>query len=201
MDDETRHEDHRPHHRADRSTARQHPRTWWMRACRMDRESTRSFRPSPWWDRWSRCGSSLCLRLRSRILIAFGTATGEMFEFLKACVEARLNIFVSGGTGSGKTTTLNVMSSFIPSDERIVTIEDAAELQLARTLWCDSRRGRRTSRPGRDSDPRARQNCAAHAPRPDRGRRGPRRRGSRHAPGNEHRPRWLDVDRACQQPA
>ena len=53
-----------------------------------------------------------------------------MFEFLRACVEARLNIFVSGGTGSGKTTTLNVLSSFIPNDERIVTIEDAAELQL-----------------------------------------------------------------------
>jgi pilus assembly protein CpaF len=50
--------------------------------------------------------------------------------FLEACVKARLNIFVSGGTGSGKTTTLNVLSSFIPSDERIVTIEDAAELQL-----------------------------------------------------------------------
>ncbi len=63
-------------------------------------------------------------------LIRFGTATPEMFDFLKACVEARLNIFVSGGTGSGKTTTLNVMSSFIPNDERIVTIEDAAELQL-----------------------------------------------------------------------
>ncbi len=63
-------------------------------------------------------------------LIRFGTATAEMFEFLKACVEARLNIFVSGGTGSGKTTTLNVMSSFIPEDERIITIEDAAELQL-----------------------------------------------------------------------
>jgi pilus assembly protein CpaF len=63
-------------------------------------------------------------------LIAFGTATPEMFDFLKACVEARLNIFVSGGTGSGKTTTLNVISSFIPSDERIITIEDAAELQL-----------------------------------------------------------------------
>jgi pilus assembly protein CpaF len=63
-------------------------------------------------------------------LIGFGTATAEMFEFLKACVEARLNIFVSGGTGSGKTTTLNVLSSFIPEDERIVTIEDAAELQL-----------------------------------------------------------------------
>ena len=63
-------------------------------------------------------------------LIGFGTATAEMFEFLKACVEARLNLFVSGGTGSGKTTTLNVLSSFIPEDERIVTIEDAAELQL-----------------------------------------------------------------------
>ena len=63
-------------------------------------------------------------------LIRFGTATPEMFDFLKACVEARLNIFVAGGTGSGKTTMLNILSSFIPSDERIVTIEDAAELQL-----------------------------------------------------------------------
>src|SRR3982751_1483775 len=63
-------------------------------------------------------------------LIRFGTATADMFDFLRACVEARLNIFVSGGTGSGKTTTLNVLSSFIPNDERIVTIEDAAELQL-----------------------------------------------------------------------
>jgi pilus assembly protein CpaF len=62
--------------------------------------------------------------------IRFGTATAEMFDFLRACVEARLNVFVSGGTGSGKTTTLNVLSSFIPQDERIVTIEDAAELQL-----------------------------------------------------------------------
>ncbi len=63
-------------------------------------------------------------------LIRFGTSTAEMFEFLEACVKARLNVFVSGGTGSGKTTTLNVLSSFIPDDERIVTIEDAAELQL-----------------------------------------------------------------------
>jgi len=63
-------------------------------------------------------------------LVRFGTSTPDMFEFLKACVEARLNIFVSGGTGSGKTTFLNVLSSFIPNDERIVTIEDAAELQL-----------------------------------------------------------------------
>src|SRR5439155_3317931 len=63
-------------------------------------------------------------------LFRFGTATPEMFEFLRVCIEARLNLFVSGGTGSGKTTTLNVLSSFIPNDERIVTIEDAAELQL-----------------------------------------------------------------------
>jgi pilus assembly protein CpaF len=63
-------------------------------------------------------------------LVRFGTATPEMFEFLEACVKARLNIFVSGGTGSGKTTMLNILSSFIPNDERIVTIEDAAELQL-----------------------------------------------------------------------
>lgn len=64
-------------------------------------------------------------------LVNFGTMTPEVAMLLKACVEARLNIVVSGGTGSGKTTTLNVISSFIPEDERIVTIEDAAELQLA----------------------------------------------------------------------
>jgi pilus assembly protein CpaF len=63
-------------------------------------------------------------------LVRFGTFTAEMATFLKACVEARLNILVSGGTGSGKTTMLNVLSSFIPDDERIVTIENAAELQL-----------------------------------------------------------------------
>jgi pilus assembly protein CpaF len=54
----------------------------------------------------------------------------EMAELLQACVRARLNIIVSGGTGTGKTTLLNVLSSFLPSDERIVTIEDAVELQL-----------------------------------------------------------------------
>jgi pilus assembly protein CpaF len=63
-------------------------------------------------------------------LIEYGTLTQEIIEFLEACVIARLNIVISGGTGSGKTTLLNVMSQFIPSDERIVTIENAAELQL-----------------------------------------------------------------------
>ncbi len=68
--------------------------------------------------------------LTSEDLIRFGTVSREMVTFLKACVEARLNIVVSGGTGSGKTTSLNVLSSFIPDDERIITIENAAELQL-----------------------------------------------------------------------
>ncbi len=63
-------------------------------------------------------------------LISFGTVTPEMATFIEACVKANLNIFVSGGTGSGKTTTLNVLSSFIPNNQRIITIEDAAELQL-----------------------------------------------------------------------
>jgi pilus assembly protein CpaF len=63
-------------------------------------------------------------------LISMNTLNREMAVFLNACVKSRLNIFISGGTGSGKTTTLNVLASFIPNDERIVTIEDAAELQL-----------------------------------------------------------------------
>ncbi|NCN42555.1 CpaF family protein [bacterium] len=63
-------------------------------------------------------------------LVSFGTLTPQMAELLNTCIKARLNILISGGTGSGKTTTLNVLSGFIPDDERIVTIEDAAELQL-----------------------------------------------------------------------
>jgi pilus assembly protein CpaF len=63
-------------------------------------------------------------------LIRFGTLNDNMAAFLDACVRARLNVIVSGGTGSGKTTTLNVLSSFIPNNERIVTVEDAAELQM-----------------------------------------------------------------------
>jgi pilus assembly protein CpaF len=63
-------------------------------------------------------------------LIANGTLTPHLVNFLKACVEARVNIVISGGTGSGKTTLLNVVSAFIPANERIITIEDTAELQL-----------------------------------------------------------------------
>ena len=67
-------------------------------------------------------------------LIQFGTMTREMAMFLKACVRARINMIVTGGTGSGKTTTLNVLSSFIPENERIVTIEDTAGCSSARIM-------------------------------------------------------------------
>src|SRR2546426_1238951 len=63
-------------------------------------------------------------------LISFGTLSPRAAQFLAACVKGKLNILISGGTGTGKTTTLNAMSAFVPDDERIVTIEDAAELQL-----------------------------------------------------------------------
>jgi len=81
-------------------------------------------------------GSSLTIRkfakdpFQVNDLIAFGTLSPEMAELLDACVRARLNVIVSGGTGTGKTTLLNVLSGFIPENERIVTIEDAVELQL-----------------------------------------------------------------------
>src|SRR5664280_1314288 len=81
-------------------------------------------------------GPSLTIRKFSRDpytmddLITFGTLTPKTAQFLGACVRGKLNILISGGTGTGKTTTLNAMSAYIPGDERIVTIEDAAELQL-----------------------------------------------------------------------
>lgn len=69
-------------------------------------------------------------RLQVQDLINYGSITKNMADFLEACVKAHLNIVISGGTGSGKTTLLNVLSGFIPENERIITIEDAAELQL-----------------------------------------------------------------------
>ncbi|WLR59261.1 CpaF family protein [Guptibacillus hwajinpoensis] len=82
-------------------------------------------------------GPSLTIRkfsatpLQMNDLINYQTLSEDMAEFLEICVQSRLNVFISGGTGSGKTSTLNVLSSFIPNDERIVTIEDAAELNLS----------------------------------------------------------------------
>jgi len=81
-------------------------------------------------------GPVLTIRKFARIplsvyqLVQLGSITPEAIQFLDACVKARMNIVISGGTGSGKTTLLNVLSAFIPSDERIITIENAAELQL-----------------------------------------------------------------------
>jgi pilus assembly protein CpaF len=69
-------------------------------------------------------------RLKVDDLVTKGSMTPQMSDFLRACVEARLNVVISGGTGSGKTTLLNILSGFIPTSERIITIEDAAELQL-----------------------------------------------------------------------
>lgn len=82
------------------------------------------------------CGPTLSIRkfrkegISIDDLIRFGSLTSEMAEFLSACVRANLNVVVSGGTGSGKTTMLNALSSFIPNDQRIITVENAAELQL-----------------------------------------------------------------------
>jgi pilus assembly protein CpaF len=74
-------------------------------------------------------------RLGMSDLVGLGALSEEMGEFLGLCVKARLNVLVSGGTGSGKTTMLNVLSGFIPDDERIITIEDAAELKLDQRHW------------------------------------------------------------------
>jgi pilus assembly protein CpaF len=86
-------------------------------------------------------GPSLSIRkfskntLTDRDLVRFGTMTAELAEFMRACVGSKLNILVSGGTGSGKTTFLNMLASYIPPRERIVTIEDPAELQLPQENW------------------------------------------------------------------
>ncbi len=86
-------------------------------------------------------GPSLTIRkfskkkLTDQDLIRIGTLTPGMVEFLRACVASKLNILVSGGTGSGKTTFLNMLSGYIPATERIVTIEDPAELQISQPNW------------------------------------------------------------------
>jgi pilus assembly protein CpaF len=82
------------------------------------------------------CGPTLTIRKFSRRpyglddLVRFGTLTEQAAEFLAACVQGKLNVLVAGGTGTGKTTLLNALSAFIPASERIITIEDSAELQL-----------------------------------------------------------------------
>lgn len=87
------------------------------------------------------CGPTITIRKFSKKplgiadLIRFGSMSPEVGEFLRACVIGALNMVVSGGTGSGKTTLLNVLSNFIPNDERIITVENAAELQIQQEHW------------------------------------------------------------------
>ena len=116
----------------------------------------------------------------------------EMVDFLEACVRCKTNILISGGTGSGKTTLLNVLSRWIPPSERVVTIEDAAELQLQRkhVVRLETRAAQHRGQ-GRGHAARPAPQLPPHAARPHHHRRGPRRRGPGHAPGHEHRPRGL----------
>ena len=98
-------------------------------------------------------------RLTLEDMIRLGTLTTETVEFLERCVQARLNILISGGTGSGKTTLLNVLSTAIPDDERIVTIEDAAELRLQPAARAAARVAAAEHR-GRGRGPDPRRSCA-----------------------------------------
>ncbi len=122
-------------------------------------------------------------------------------DFLKVCGKCRLNIIVSGGTGSGKTTLLNALSQHIDPAERIVTIEDAAELRLQQPHVV--RLETRPSLPARGGGQHARprQERAAHAAGPHHRRRGAGARGLRHDAGNEHRPRRLAHHHPRQSPA
>src|SRR4051812_16406685 len=86
-------------------------------------------------------------------LVGFKAITPEMIDFLSACIKARVNVIISGGTGSGKTTLLNALSSYIPEDERVATIEDAAELGSRSRTWSGWRPGRPTSRARARSPP------------------------------------------------
>jgi pilus assembly protein CpaF len=137
--------------------------------------------------------------LTAQDLLRMMTMPEGILMFLEACVKSRLNIIVSGGTGAGKTTLLNVLSAFIPEDERIVTIEDAAELQLRQTHVA-----RMEARPpniegkGAIKIRAVRHQRAAYAAGPDHRGRGARRRGPGHAPGDEHRPRRLAHHLHCQ---
>ena len=125
-------------------------------------------------------------------LIGFGSLSAKSAHFLDACVRGKLNVLISGGTGSGKTTMLNVLSAFIPHDERIVTIEDAAELQLQQehVITLESRPANIEGK-GQVRIRELVRNCPPHAPRPHHRRRGPRPRDPGHAPGHEHGPRRL----------
>ncbi len=122
--------DHRPDRLARSAGASTKSARWSTPACRTARVSTRSFRRWRWTGRAFRFAASAPIRSSSKTCSTTRAFTPEMVMLLEGAIKARLNIIISGGTGSGKTTLLNTLSSFISNDDRIVTIEDAAELQL-----------------------------------------------------------------------
>ena len=121
------------------------------------------------------------------LLRRYSSLSQPMVDFLHACVLGRKNMIVSGGTGAGKTTLLNVLSEFIPDGERIITIEDAAELKLKKSHWGapgvppTQRGGQRT-----DHHSGPVYQLSSHASGPDRHWRMPRAGNSGHASGDEH---------------
>ncbi len=135
-------------------------------------------------------------------LLRFGAFTPEMVMLLEGAIKARLNIIISGGTGSGKTTLLNTLSSFIQNDHRVITIEDAAELQLQQehVLRLETRPANIEGK-GRVTATDLVKNALRM--RPDRIIIGECRGAgnARHAAGHEHRPRRLDDHHSRQQPA
>ena len=124
--------------------------------------------------------------IRMKDLIRFGSVSQEAAEFLQRLVCAGCNIFISGGTGSGKTTFLNALSDYIPESERIITIEDNAELQI-RHIPNLVRLEARSAGPG------GHPHIAPHAPGPHHRRGGARKRGDRHAAGDEYRAPRLNI--------
>ncbi len=144
-------------------------------------------------------GPSLSIRrfgtgpLAANQLVKLQSISAEMMEVLSSAVKARISIIISGGTGSGKTTLLNILSQYIPKNERLVTIEDAAELRLAQENIV-----RLETRPpniegnGRNPPAPTAHQLPAYASRPHHHGRDARRRSLRYAAGHEHRPRRLD---------
>ena len=140
--------------------------------------------------------------LTTEDLLKNETFTTGMLDFMSGCVEARLNIVISGGSGSGKTTMLNTLSRFIPEEERIVTIEDTAELNLQqRSRGAAGNASGQHRRRRRDHAARPADQHAAYAARPHHRRRIARPRSAGHAAGHEHGPRRLHDHGARQHHA
>ena len=140
-------------------------------------------------------GPSLSIRrfgtgpLAANQLVEMKSISAEMMEVLAAAVKARISIVISGGTGAGKTTFLNILSQYIPSNERLVTIEDAAELRLAQeNIVRLETRPANIEGTGRDPPAATADQLSAYAPRPHHHWRNSWRRSLRYAPGHEHRP-------------